>query len=123
MRTASLSADEALIARLKAPPDLTDGVESLAYWRERSRRLPWYRVRARREASRMTLRWERRVRSALISQPGVPVAGRMSAGLLVARMRLRRWNRRAAIVVTAMVGVAILATPAIAAVALLIHVL
>src|SRR3954447_17036592 len=38
--------------------DLRDGVESLEYWRKRSRRLSWYRVRARREAKLMTRRWE-----------------------------------------------------------------
>jgi hypothetical protein len=35
--------DEQLLVRLRAPPDLDDGVQSLDYWRRRSRRLPWYR--------------------------------------------------------------------------------
>ena len=43
------STDEELLGRLLAPPDLKDGVESLEYWRRRSRQLPWYRIRARRE--------------------------------------------------------------------------
>src|SRR6185503_12727718 len=53
MGTGSFASDDELLARLQAPPDLCDGVESLAYWRTRLGRLPWYRRRARREASRM----------------------------------------------------------------------
>jgi len=122
MRTASLSKDDALLARLQAPPDLGDGVQSLAYWRERSRRLPWYRMRARREAAEMTLRWERRVRGALVSQRGVAVDTRLAAGLLVARTRLRRWSRRASVVVAMTIGVALIAAPIVAAAALIIRV-
>jgi len=122
MRTASLSKDDALLARLQAPPDLGDGVQSLAYWRERSRRLPWYRMRARREAAEMTLRWERRVRGALVSQRGVAVDTRLAAGLLVARTRLRRWSRRASVVVAMTIGVALIAAPIVAAAALMIRV-
>jgi hypothetical protein len=36
------STDEQLLLRLLAPADLDDGVQSLDYWRRRSRRLPWY---------------------------------------------------------------------------------
>jgi hypothetical protein len=122
MRTASLSKDDALLARLQAPPDLGDGVQSLAYWRERSRRLPWYRMRARREAAEMTLRWERRVRGALVSQRGVAVDIRLAAGLLVARTRLRRWSRRASVVVVMTIGVALIAAPIVAAAVLMIRV-
>lgn len=121
MRTASLSKDDVLLAHLQAPPDLGDGVQSLAFWRERRRRLPWYRMRARREAAEMTLRWERRVRGALISQRGVAVDIRLVAGLLVARTRLRRWCRRVALVVAAMLGVAFIAAPIVAAAALMIR--
>ncbi len=71
----------------------------------------------------MTLRWERRVRGALLSQPSVPVATRVSAGLLVARIRLRRWSRRAAFAVTAIVGMTLVAAPAVALAVLLIRVL
>ena len=49
------STDEQLLGRLLAPPELHDGVESLDYWSRRSRGLPWYRIRARREAVRMTV--------------------------------------------------------------------
>jgi hypothetical protein len=85
--------------------------------------LSWYRIRARREAARMTVRWEQRVRGALISQSGVPIASRVSAGLLVARTRVRRWSRRAVIVVTALGGLTLMATPVIAAAVILIRVL
>ena len=69
----------------------------------------------------MTIRWERRVRAALVSQRGVPVALRVSAGLLVARIRLRRWSRIALIGLTATVAVALIAAPAIGTVVLLLH--
>jgi hypothetical protein len=121
MRPASLSIDQQLLARLQAPPDLSDGIQSLAYWRERGRQLPWYRMRARREAARMTVRWEQRVRAALITQRRTPIAIRLSAGLLVARTRLRRWTRRAAIALTATVALALVAAPAAAAVVLLLR--
>jgi hypothetical protein len=123
MRAAFLSTDDQLLARLHAPPELGDGVQSLDYWRKRSQRLPWYRFGARREAARMTLQWEQRVRRALVSQRGVPVATRASAGLLVARIRTRRWGRRGAILMTAAVCVAVMSAPFVAAAVLLMHVL
>jgi hypothetical protein len=98
-------------------------MQSLSYWRERRRRLAWYRVSARREAARMILRWEHRVRDAMLSQQGVPIAVRASAGLLVARIRLRRWGRRAAIAVTAAVAVTVMAAPVVAAAVLMAQVL
>jgi hypothetical protein len=122
MRKALLSTDDLLLARLQAPPDLGDGVQALTYWRQRSRRLPWYRLRARREATRMTVRWEQRVRGALVSQSGVSIATRASAGLLVAQTRLRRWGRRAAIVLTVMFAAALMVTPVVVAAAVLIRV-
>ena len=91
------STDEQLVARLLAPPALEDGIESLDYWSRRSRRLPWYRIRARREAVRMTVRWEQRVGAALVSRRGAPLDSRILAGALVARTRLTRWTRRAGI--------------------------
>src|SRR5436309_6960494 len=117
MGTGSRFADEQLLRRLLAPPDLNDGVEALGYWRARSRRLPWYRIRARREASRMTMSWEQRVGAALVAQSGVPVASRLSAGLFLARTRLGRWTRRARVAVVAIVTVAavLVAVPVAAA--------
>jgi len=103
--------DEQLLGRLLAPPDLHDGVESLSYWSRRSRRLPWYRMRARREAVQMTVRWEQRVRAALVAQHRAPLEARVSAGALVVRTRLARWTRRVGIAVLAAVtGVVALVT-------------
>jgi hypothetical protein len=71
----------------------------------------------------MILRREHRVRGAMVSQRGVPIAVRTSAGLLVARTRLRRWSRRAAIAGSAAVGVTVMAAPVVAAVVLLAQIL
>jgi len=97
------STDEQLLGQLLAPPDLDDGVESLDYWHRRCRRLSWWRIRARREAVRMTIRWEQRVGAALVSQRWTPLELRSSAAVLVARTRLARWTRRARSAVLAMV--------------------
>ncbi len=123
MRRAFATADDRLLAQLQAPPELSEGIRSLTYWHERRRRLSWYRVRARREAMRMIIRWEHRVQEAMFSQPGAPIAVRAAGGLLVARTRLRRWSRRTLVVVTTLVGVSLLAAPFIAGLALLIHAL
>ena len=123
MRRAFASADDRLLAQLNAPPDLSEGLHSLAYWHQRRQRLAWYRLGARREATQMIFRWEHRVRHAMLSQRGVPIAVRTSAGLLVARIRLRRWGRRAAIAVTAVLAATLMFTPVLAAVALLAHIL
>ncbi len=121
----SRSTDEKLLQRLLAAPDLDDGIQSLGYWRDRSRHLPWYRVSARREAARMTVRWEHRVGAALVAQRGAPVTIRLSAGLLLARTRLGRWTRRARIALLATVTVAgaLVAVPLAAALVLLLHTL
>ena len=101
MGTGSFASDDELLARLQAPPDLCDGVESLAYWRMRLARLPWYRRRTRREASRMILVWERRVLAALLAERGAPLWARVRAARLVAAGPLRRWVRRAGLVLAA----------------------
>ena len=101
MGTGSFASDDELLARLKAPPDLCDGIESLAYWRRRLGRLPWYRRRARREASRMILVWERRVVEALLAERGAPLWTRLGAARLVAVGPLRRWARRGAYILGA----------------------
>ncbi|MBV9002154.1 MAG: hypothetical protein JO304_24070 [Solirubrobacterales bacterium] len=97
------STDEQLLRRLLAPPDLNDGVESLDYWHRRSRALSWWRIRARREAVRMTVRWEQRIAAVLVSQHWMPLDTRTSAAVLVARTRMARWTRRAGIAVLATV--------------------
>jgi hypothetical protein len=123
VRTPITSPDDRLLARLQAPPDLSEGIDALAYWTGRRRKLSWYRLRARREASRMTRTWEQRVRRALVSQRGAGIDVRMSAGLLVAGNVARRWLRRTAIAVTALVVAAVAAAPVVAVVTVLLHVL
>ena len=95
VETSLLSRDDELLARLQAPPDLSDGLDSLAYWRGRRERLPWYRRRAKREAARMVFVWERRVRAAMLRQRGAPLASRFLAARLLASGPLRRCARRA----------------------------
>jgi len=119
------STDEELLGGLLAPPDLADGVESLDYWNRRSRQLPWYRLRARREAVRMTVRWEQRVGTALVAQHRVPLEARVFAAVLVVRTRLARWTHRVGIVALAGVtAVVVLVTiPVLAALVHLLNVL
>ncbi|HEX2397376.1 MAG TPA: hypothetical protein VHI73_04475 [Solirubrobacteraceae bacterium] len=129
MKIGSLCTDDDLLARLQAPPDLRDGVYSLAYWRQRRARLPWYRRRARREAARMAVVWERRVCGALVRQRGVSLWERLQGVGLVAAGPLRRWARRGGLALAA-TTVAFLATlallalvPALLAVELLLKLL
>ena len=95
VETGLLSYDDELLARVQAPPDLSDGLDSLAYWRCRRERLPWYRRRAKREAARMVFVWERRVRAAMLRQRGASLASRFLAARLLASGPLRRSARRA----------------------------
>ena len=73
----------------------------------------------------MTIRWEQRVGAALVAQRGAPAAIRLSAGLLLARTRLGRWTRQAriALVATVTLALALVAVPAAAALAFLLHAL
>ena len=114
-----------LLKRLLAPPDLADGVQSLDYWRQRSQHLPWYRIRARREAVHMTVLWEQRVGAALASAHRAPLEDRVFAGVLVARTRLARWTRRAGIAVIATVTTVVMFAAILAMTALvyLLHAL
>ena len=119
----SSSTDDALLAYLQAPPDLHDGVESLAYWQRRRQRLPWYRLAARREAARMVMVWERRVRAAVLRQRGVPMAPRLLGALVVARTQLRRWLRRAGFALAATAALLLVIAPAAVALDLLLRAL
>ena len=51
----------------------------------------------------MTVRWEQRVRAALVAPHRAPLDARVFAGALVVRTRLARWTRRAGIAVLATV--------------------
>jgi hypothetical protein len=106
MRVGLLSSDDELLARLHAPHELHEGVESLAFWRRRLRRLPWYRRGAKREAARMVSTWERRVGAALIRPGTATLHDRLGAARLVVSGPLRRWGRTlagAALVLTTVV--------------------
>ena len=88
--------------------ELADAVESLTDWRGRARRLPWYRVAARREARELAQRWEARVTRAVVSERGLPLRVRLTAALAVAhvpfaRVRVRRWLVRLAVLATTIV--------------------
>ena len=78
--------------------DLHEARESLEYWESRSRRLPRWAVRQRREARAMASRWSTRVRDAERSAYGEGWLG--TVFMLVAErrlpLRLRRSGRRAA---------------------------
>jgi hypothetical protein len=90
--------------------DLDDGIEALAYWRARRKRLPWHRRRARHEAETMVGRWERRVRRAIVDDDSAALATRVEGGVLVLRTHARsfgrRWARRLA--VAAIAGAALM---------------
>jgi hypothetical protein len=118
MQSGSCLNDDELLAYLQGPPELCDGVESLAYRRGRRARLPWYRARARREASRMIVAWERRVLAALLAERGAPLGARLRAAGLVATGPLRRWARRAGFVLAG--AMLVLLAPALLALELII---
>jgi len=115
-----LSRDDELLARLQAPPDLSDGLDSLAYWRGRRERPPWYRRRAQREAARMVVVWERRVRAAMLRQRGAPLASRFLAARLLASGPLRRSASRAGLAVAATTLLVLAIAPALLVVSILI---
>lgn len=115
-----LSRDDELLARLQAPPDLSEGLDSLAYWRGRRERLPWYRRRSKREAARMVVVWERRVRAAMLRQRGAPLAARFLAARLLASGPLRRTARRAGFAVAATTLLVFAMAPALLVVGVLL---
>ena len=64
----------------------------------------------------MTVRWEQRIRAALIAQRGVPAAIRLSTGLALAQTRLGRWTPRARIVLLTTVAIVVTALVTLVAV-------
>jgi hypothetical protein len=119
MQSGSFLTDDEFLAYLQSPPALCDGVESLAYWRGRRARLPWYRRRARREAAQMIVAWERRVIAASLAERGAPIGARLRAAGLVATGPLRRWARRAGFVLAG--ATLVLLAPALLAMELIIR--
>lgn len=90
--------------------ELHEGVDALAYWRERRRALGPLRLGARRECDRMIDAWERRVRDALVRGEVPPGRLVLQAGALIVRARLglaaRRWRRRAGVAAATLAAVA-----------------
>jgi hypothetical protein len=123
MRSGPVSSDDALLARLQAPPDLREGAEALEYWRGRRQRLPWYRVAARREAAQMAVVWEKRVRAALIRQRGLPTTVRVEAARLIAGIWFRRSARRVAVPLTLIAMTALVVAPFVLILELILHAL
>src|SRR5690349_20497326 len=72
--------------------ELEDARESLAYWEDRSRRLPLHAVRQRREAREMAARWHARVAEAEAAVYGRGLLGALL--LLAAERRLPQGARR-----------------------------
>ena len=90
--------------------DVDDAVGALEYWRNRRDALPWHRRADRREADQMVANWERRLRHAVLRDPGLTVVERVEAGVLVVRTRgaiiKRRWKRRAQVTAVGTAGIA-----------------
>jgi hypothetical protein len=82
--------DLVLIERMLAPPPLEDARSSHDYWRRRRKRLPVYRLAARREAKEMTVFWEERVRAAEQAAFEATPLGRVLAVLGLSGHWLRR---------------------------------
>jgi hypothetical protein len=93
--------------------DLHDARESLAYWEERTRRLPRYALRKRREARAMASRWRAHVLDAERSTYGEGFLG--AALMLVTERRLptrlKSSGRRAARIAVA-TGLTVIAASA-----------
>ena len=83
--------DLLLIERMLAPPPLEDARSSHDYWRGRRKKLPLYRLAARREAKEMTIFWEERMRAAEQAEFERTPVGR----LLTALGLSGHWFRRA----------------------------
>jgi hypothetical protein len=81
-----------------ADSELDDARASLAYWQERSSRLPRRAVRKRREAREMAARWEARIIEAERAAYGRGIAGMLALVLAEGRLpeRARATRRRLA---------------------------
>ena len=82
--------DLLLIERMLAPPPLDDARSSLEFWQGRRKKLPLYRLLARREAREMAARWQKTVRAAEQARFEASPFGRLLAGLGVSSRGLRR---------------------------------
>jgi hypothetical protein len=82
--------DLLLIERMLAPPPVEDARSSLEFWQQRRRRLPLYRLAARREAKEMTVRWQETVRAAEQAEFESTPLGRLLAALGISGLWLQR---------------------------------
>jgi len=73
----SRHADELLLEKMLAPPPLEQARSSLEFWRQRRRRLPFFRIAERREADEMIRRWRARVEAAERARFGTGLYGRI----------------------------------------------
>ncbi|HEY7073713.1 MAG TPA: hypothetical protein VH418_00025 [Solirubrobacteraceae bacterium] len=114
--------------------ELADARESLAYWEERSRRLPRYAVRQRREARELARRWRGRVAEAERARYGAGVLGALLMFAMERRLPhptrhagrvVARWSARAFVALTVtLLALAVLWTVAVVEVlAALLHAL
>jgi hypothetical protein len=107
-------------ALINGRQELTDARESLAYWEERARRLPWHAVRRRREARTLAARWHTRVVEAERAHYGPGLLGavlmlfferRLPEPARHAGRRMARHTARAfTAVVVALTALAVIAT-------------
>jgi len=82
--------DLLLIERMLAPPPLDDARSSLEYWQGRRKRLPLYKLGARREAKEMAVFWQERVRAAELLRFEASLAGRLFARVGISSIWFRR---------------------------------
>jgi hypothetical protein len=87
---AQTDADQLLIESMLAPPPLEDARNSLEYWQGRRKRLPLYRLAARREAKEMAVFWQERVRAAELLRFEASLAGRFFARVGISSVWFRR---------------------------------
>src|SRR5436190_5496789 len=72
---ANRHADELLLEKMLAPPPLEEARTSLEFWSQRRSGLPFYRLRARREADEMIRRWRTRLAAAERARFGSGLVG------------------------------------------------
>src|SRR5690349_24474979 len=110
-------ADELLLEEMLAPPPLEQARSSLEFWRQRRRRLAFFRVTERREADEMIRRWHARVEAAERARFGTGLYGRIRRLLVLGppswafgpktplvALALSRLPRRVAMIVLACLG-------------------
>jgi hypothetical protein len=122
----SRHADELLLEKMLAPPPLEQARSSLEFWRQRRRRLPFFRLAERREADEMIRRWRIRVEAAERARFGTGLYGRIRRLLVletpswpfgpktaVVALAWRMLPRRLAMIALAALGVVLISLVAL----------